>query len=175
MPLTVSQLKSLIRDVPDFPKPGILFRDITPVLLNAEAFSSVIDLLVDRVASQKASHLVAIESRGFVFGAPVADRLGLKFVLVRKKGKLPSDRISESYKLEYGEAELEIHSDSMKAGDRAVVIDDVLATGGTFEAGIKLVQRLNANPVLCLTVMELAFLEGRKRLSPVPVESLIVY
>lgn len=169
------ELTDYIRDVPDFPKPGILFRDITPLLGSPEAFSEVIDRLAARYQSQKVDAIVAVESRGFIFGAPLAIRLGASFVPVRKPGKLPYETIRHSYDLEYGSDTLEMHSDALKAGQRVVIVDDLLATGGTIEACLKLLSNFDVEIVECAFCINLAFLQGARRLKPHPIFSLLEY
>jgi adenine phosphoribosyltransferase len=169
------ELTDYIRDVPDFPKPGILFRDITPLLGSPEAFSEVIDRLTARYQSQKVDAIVAVESRGFIFGAPLAIRLGASFVPVRKPGKLPYETIRHSYDLEYGSDTLEMHSDALKAGQRVVIVDDLLATGGTIEACLKLLSNFDVEIVECAFCINLAFLQGARRLKPHPIFSLLEY
>lgn len=169
------ELTDYIRDVPDFPKPGILFRDITPLLGSPEAFSEVIDRLAARYQSQKVDAIVAVESRGFIFGAPLAIRLGASFVPVRKPGKLPYETIRHSYDLEYGSDTLEMHSDALTAGQRVVIVDDLLATGGTIEACLKLLSNFDVEIVECAFCINLAFLQGARRLKPHPIFSLLEY
>jgi adenine phosphoribosyltransferase len=171
----VADLARFVRNVPDFPKPGIVFRDITTLLQNPGAFASAIDELTSAAHSAKPDAVVAIESRGFIFGAPVAERLGVALVPVRKFGKLPAAAFRESYALEYGEDSLEIHKDALQPGMRAVVMDDLLATGGTAIAACRLVEALNAHVVCVLFLIELAFLSGRERLRDYDVASLIRY
>ena len=171
----MDRVKALIRDVPDFPKPGILFKDITPMLQDHVAFGQVIDAFAEMYAGAQVQAVVGMESRGFIFGAPLALKMGVPFVPVRKAGKLPADTEKVSYALEYGEATIEIHRDSLSAGQRVLVVDDLLATGGTAAATIDLIERLDAEVIACTFVIELAFLDGRARLGDVPVESLITY
>lgn len=171
----MTDLAQFIRDVPDFPKPGILFRDITPLLGSPEAFGEAIDRFVERYKSQEIDAVVAVESRGFIFGAPLAIRLGASFVPVRKPGKLPFHKISHSYDLEYGSDTIEIHSDALRAGQRVLVIDDLLATGGTIEACLKLIAGFNVHIVECAFCINLAFLQGARRLKPHSVFSLLEY
>lgn len=171
----MTDLAKFIRDVPDFPKPGILFRDITPLLGSPEAFGEAIDLFVERYKSQEIDAVVAVESRGFIFGAPLAIRLDASFIPVRKPGKLPYHKISHSYDLEYGSDTIEIHSDALRAGQRVLIIDDLLATGGTIEACLKLVSSFNVHIVECAFCINLAFLQGARRLKPHPVFSLLEY
>ncbi|MBI2885014.1 MAG: adenine phosphoribosyltransferase [Candidatus Omnitrophica bacterium] len=173
--MTADELKRHIRAIPDFPKPGILFRDITPLIQSGPAFRDVIDQLVRRYESQAIQAVVAIESRGLIFGAPLAYRLGAGLVLVRKAGKLPSTTIKKTYSLEYGEGVLEVHDDSLTAGSRVVLIDDLLATGGTMGAVVQMMDHFKAVIVEVAFVVELAGLQGRTRLTPHPIFSLIEY
>jgi adenine phosphoribosyltransferase len=168
-------LTRYIRDVPDFPEPGILFRDVTPLLKEPEAFAFALDHLVAAVESFAATAVVGIESRGFVFGAPVADRLKLPFVPVRKPGKLPAARMSVEYSLEYGSNQLDIHADALAGADRAVIVDDVLATGGTARAAAKLIELLGAEVAGCAFLIELNELGGRRQIAEYDVRSLIAY
>jgi adenine phosphoribosyltransferase len=168
-------LKSLIRDVPDFPRPGVLFRDITPLLRDPAAFRYAIDELTGLIAARAPDAIVGVESRGFLFGAPVAERLGLPFVPVRKAGKLPSERMSVEFALEYGESQLDIHTDALEPGQQAVVVDDLLATGGTAAAAAELVERLGARVRAIAFLVELASLGGRERLSGYEVLALVRY
>jgi adenine phosphoribosyltransferase len=164
-----------IRDVPDFPKPGILFKDIAPVLQHPAALQQVVDLLSQDAREHGAEVIVGIESRGFVFGVPIALQLGLPFTMARKLGKLPYDRISEEYALEYGTNTVEMHTDSVSPGHRAYVVDDLLATGGTAAAAARLVERLSGNVCGFGFMVELTFLNGRRLLSGYPVKALIEY
>lgn len=168
-------LKTLIRDVPDFPVPGILFRDITPLLQSPSAFDQALDALQAYVESRNAEAIVGIESRGFILGAPLASRLSLPFIPVRKPGKLPSARMSVEYALEYGEGQLDIHSDALTPGQRVVIIDDLIATGGTAEATAQLVGLLKAEIAGFAFLIELADLGGRNRLEGIDVFSLLRY
>ncbi len=168
-------LKDYIRSVPDFPKPGIMFRDITPLLNSSDAMREVIRRLAEPFRNAGVTTILAAEARGFVFGAPLAMELGAGFVPVRKPGKLPRETHKFSYDLEYGSDSLEIHSDAIAAGDRVLLVDDLLATGGTIEACLKLAQRQNADVIGAAFVIELAFLNGRQRLNSLPVNSLIIY
>ena len=167
-------LREVIRDIPDFPKPGIIFKDITPILTNSDAFRRVIDAFVDRYKCQKVDAFVGIESRGFLFAAPLAYLLNTSCVLIRKKGKLPYKTVEASYDLEYGSATIEMHIDSVKSGDNVVVIDDLLATGGTAAASCELLEGQGAHVKECAFVVELGFLDGRKKL-PSAVCSLVNY
>lgn len=168
-------IPSFIRDVPDFPKPGILFKDITPLLQDASAFSSCIDQLAALVSPSSYDLVCGIESRGFLFGAPLAQRTNKGFVPIRKPGKLPYKTVSQSYDLEYGTDRIEIHADAIAKGQRVLVVDDVLATGGTMDAAVKLIGGVGGRVTACSVVIELLFLNGRKRLEGVPVHSLVKY
>ncbi|ATX81903.1 adenine phosphoribosyltransferase [Mariprofundus ferrinatatus] len=164
--------QALIRDVPDFPKPGIVFKDITPMLADGPAFSAAISEMAALVGPD-VDAVVGIESRGFIFGAALAQKLGLGLVTVRKPGKLPADIHSVEYELEYGVDRLEIHRDALSHGHRVVIVDDLLATGGTANATVELVQKLGAEVDCCLFAIELAFLNGRASLDGVEVKSLL--
>jgi adenine phosphoribosyltransferase len=168
-------IKAFIRSVPDFPQPGILFRDITPLLREPAAYRYAIEQLVARIEPWAPTAVVGIESRGFLLGAPVALQLGLPFVPVRRAGKLPAERMSIEYALEYGEGQLDIHVDALTSDERAVIVDDLLATGGTCEATARLVERLGAGICGCAFVVELTALGGRGRLSGYEVTSLVQY
>lgn len=168
-------IRSLVRDVPDFPKPGIIFKDITPLLQNAEALRMICDELAGKFNDQKIDQVVGIESRGFIFSPVIAYQLGAGFVPVRKKGKLPSACETMSYDLEYGTDHLQIHKDAIQKGQRVIIVDDLLATGGTAEAVVKLVQKLGGVVVGLAFVIELEFLKGRSRLLKFPLHSLITY
>jgi adenine phosphoribosyltransferase len=168
-------LRTFIRDIPDFPKPGILFRDLTPLLAHGDAFRETIMRLAERAARLDPAVVAAIESRGFIFGAAVAAALGLGFVPLRKPGKLPHRTRKSVYDLEYGTDGIEIHEDAVTSGARVIIIDDLLATGGTARAAIGLARELGAEVVGALFVVELAGLEGRKRLGGVEADSLVVY
>jgi adenine phosphoribosyltransferase len=170
-----SRLKATIRDVPDFPKPGILFKDITPVLADPKLFRATVDYFAELHAGSHIDVVVGMESRGFLFGAPLAMDLSAAFVPARKPGKLPYDSIEVSYSLEYGTASLVMHSDAVRQGQKVLVVDDLLATGGTASATCKLVERLGGKVVACCFVIELDFLDGRKALQGVPVESIVHY
>lgn len=167
------ELQRYIRSIPDFPQPGILFRDITPLLGNAEAFRAAIAAMAAAAEAAQPAAIVGIESRGFLFGAPVADRLGLPFVPIRKEGKLPAARLSVEYALEYGESRLDIHRDALSPGTGAYIIDDVLATGGTALAAAKLVELLGARVAGMGFLIELDGLGGRDRLAPYRVEAVL--
>jgi adenine phosphoribosyltransferase len=167
--------RAAIRDIPDFPKPGILFKDITPLLSNEALFREVTATISAEFAGQGVSHVVGIESRGFIFGGPVAQALRAGFVPVRKPGKLPSEAIREEYALEYGTDALEIHKDVLHADSRVLVVDDVLATGGTAAATCRLIERTGARVVACAFVIELGALRGRARLGQRVVSALVTY
>jgi len=167
--------EGLVRDVPDFPKPGILFKDVTPIVQNHAALKQVVSLLTEYARKRRADLIVGIEARGFIFGTPVALELGLGFAPVRKLGKLPAECIKEEYALEYGTNTVEMHSDAVAKGQRVVIIDDLLATGGTAAAATRLVERLGGVVAGLAFVIELDFLEGRKSLGDHDVHSLIHY
>ncbi|MDX2932282.1 adenine phosphoribosyltransferase [Streptomyces ipomoeae] len=170
-------LLSRIRDVADYPEPGVMFKDITPLLADPAAFTALTDALADLTVRHGATKIVGLEARGFILGAPAAVRAGVGFIPVRKAGKLPGATLSQAYDLEYGSAEIEVHAEDLSAGDRVMVIDDVLATGGTAEASIQLIRRAGAEVAGVAVLMELAFLEGRRRLqlalAGAPLEALI--
>ena len=168
-------LKQCIRNIPDFPKKGILFRDITTLLNKKERFKEVVDILAKRYADKKIDTVVAIESRGFIFGGALAHKLGTAMVPVRKKGKLPYKTFSATYSLEYGEDTLEIHEDAFSQGSRVLLIDDLLATGGTMAAVIELVKKLKGEIVEIAFVIELSDLNGREKLKDYPVYSMVKY
>lgn len=168
-------LSRFIRDVPDFPAPGILFRDITPLLQDPAALRFALDEMASDVERHAATAIVGIESRGFLFGVPVAARLGLPFVPVRKPGKLPAARMSVEYSLEYGSGQLDIHADALTSADRVVVVDDLLATGGTALAAVKLTELLGARVEGLIFLIELAPLGGRAKLDGYDVRALIRY
>jgi len=168
-------LISYIRDVPDFPKPGIIFKDITPLLLDSDAFRQVIEELAYRFEEDEVDYVAAVESRGFIFGAPVALQLGAGFIPLRKPGKLPFKTVSETYSLEYGKDSIQVHEDACSSGDRVLIIDDLLATGGTVSAARKLLERLGADVVGAGFLIELDFLKGREKLGDLKIESLINY
>ncbi len=171
----IQLLEKNIRDIPDFPKKGILFKDITPLLAHPESFNACLELFEERCARLKADTIVGLESRGFIFGSALAARLGLPFVPARKPGKLPSKRVRVEYELEYGTDCLEMHEDAMEAGARVLIVDDLIATGGTAWAAKQLVRELGATVAGFAFVIELAFLHGRDRLGDSPIESLCVY
>jgi adenine phosphoribosyltransferase len=175
--MSIERVRGLIRDVPDFPQPGILFKDITPALADAQAFQSVLDAMEERLRGKAFDRVVGIESRGFVFGAAIADRLKIGFSPVRKLGKLPYKTHRIEYALEYGSGTLEAHVDAVKPGEKVAVVDDLLATGGTAWGAAQLVTRQQGKLGAFLFVIELSFLKGRRRLEEfsAPVEALIAY
>ena len=176
-----AKVRARIRDVPDFPKPGILFRDISPVLADAETLAAALDLHVHRIAdlvgpdAKGVDKVVGIESRGFLFGMALAHRIGAGFVLVRKPGKLPMATVEATYALEYGEDRLQIHADAIAAGERVVLVDDLLATGGTANAARDLVQRIGGEVVAAVFLVELLGLQGRTRLPDLRVEAVLAF
>jgi adenine phosphoribosyltransferase len=165
----------LIRDIPDFPKPGIVFKDITPVLRDAAAFQQVIDLFVEAARGAAPDIVAGVESRGFLFGAPVALALGVGFAPIRKIGKLPHETVQEKYDLEYGSSAVEIHRDAIAPGQRVLLVDDLLATGGTAAAAARLVEKLGGQVVGVSFLVELDFLSGREHLSRYDILSLVNY
>jgi adenine phosphoribosyltransferase len=171
----LDELKNIIRDIPDFPKKGIIFKDITTLLADGKSFHRMIDLIAHRYIGQHIQQVVGIEARGFILGSALAYKLGLGITLVRKAGKLPYTTRRKTYDLEYGTDTLEIHEDAFKPGDRVIVADDLLATGGTMAAVVDLVQELGAVVVECAFLAELEFLEGRKRLPDGKVFSLLKF
>jgi len=173
--ISESTLKELIRDIPDFPTPGILFRDITPVLQNPKAFREVVCSMVECVRPMKPDVIVGIESRGFILGAPIALELGTGFVPVRKAGKLPAETIKAEYALEYGTSTVEMHRDALEPGTRAVIVDDLLATGGTAKAAVQLVEELGGIVAGISFLIELTFLKGRNLLEGYDVRTIVSY
>ncbi|MCX8056368.1 MAG: adenine phosphoribosyltransferase [Ignavibacteria bacterium] len=169
------ELEKFIRDVPDFPKKGIIFKDITTLLKDKTAFKEALNQLYDKVKNLQVDKVVAIEARGFIFGSLLAEKLDAGFVPVRKPGKLPAEKISESYQLEYGVDTLEIHSDAIQKGEKVLIHDDLLATGGTVEAVCKMIERLGGEIVGIIFLIELDFLNGREKLKKYPVHSIIHY
>ncbi len=167
--------KSMIREVSDFPKPGILFYDITTLLKDADCLRSIIDEFSARYESANISKVIGIESRGFIFGSPLAYRLQAGFVPVRKPGKLPAEVFEVKYQLEYGSNSLAIHQDAIAPGERVLIVDDLLATGGTVDATVQLIRRLGGEIVEVACLVELLFLPGRERLKDIPIHSLITY
>ncbi|HUY37538.1 MAG TPA: adenine phosphoribosyltransferase [Candidatus Binataceae bacterium] len=172
--MTPEEIKKLIRDIPDFPKTGILFRDITPLIADPRGFAAIVDGLAEPYLGQ-VDTVLGIESRGFIIGAPVAYRLGVGLAIARKPGKLPFSTVDESYDLEYGSASLQMHSDAIKPGARVLIVDDLLATGGTAEAALKLVRRVGGVVVGCAFMVELSALGGLARIAPAKSFSLISY
>jgi len=168
-------LRSAVRDVVDFPKPGIVFKDITPILADGALFRQSISLLCETTGGVKIDKVVGIDARGFIFAAAVADRLGAGFVPVRKKGKLPWKTRQTAYSLEYGESIVELHEDAVKPGETILLVDDLLATGGTAAAAVKLLDELGARLVGISVLIELTFLHGRAKLAPHPVSSILSY
>ncbi len=168
-------LKALIREIPDFPKEGILFRDITTLLQDPAGLKYALDEMTERCRAMKPDYIVGIESRGFIFGMPIADRLGIGFVPVRKPGKLPAAIHAVEYELEYGSDRLELHQDAFKSGSRVVIVDDLLATGGTAQAAAQLIGKTEAELAGFAFAIELAGLAGRSKLPEVAVEALVVY
>ncbi len=173
-PLDTRSLRALVRDVPDFPKPGIGFRDITPVLASPDGFHSAVHGLAELARPYAPDHVLAAEARGFLFGPAVAAEIGAGFVLARKPGKLPRETVSVAYELEYGMDRLEVHTDAIGPGHRVLVHDDLLATGGTAKALCELVERAGGTVVACAFLLELAFLPGRERLAGHDVHALLV-
>jgi adenine phosphoribosyltransferase len=173
VPVTTKELASRIRDIPDFPKPGILFKDITTLLKDGESFKGAVDGLMERVGKRDVDVVVGMESRGFIFGAPIAYKLGVGFVPVRKLGKLPADVVSVEYDLEYGSATLEMHRDAISPGAKVLIVDDLLATGGTVAGTIELVKQLKGQIVALAFLIELTALKGRDKLSGYDIVTLI--
>ncbi|MEI6176624.1 MAG: adenine phosphoribosyltransferase [Verrucomicrobiota bacterium] len=173
--MSADHLRDSIRDVVDFPKEGIVFKDITPILADGELFRESITRLCETTGGVKVDKIVGIDARGFIFAAAVADRLGAGLVLVRKKGKLPWKTRQTAYSLEYGESIVEIHEDSVKPGETILLVDDLLATGGTAAAAVKLLDELGANLIGISVLIELSFLQGRSKLLPHTVHSILTY
>jgi adenine phosphoribosyltransferase len=171
----VDDLKLSIRDIPDFPKKGIIFKDITTLLQDAKSFARMIDMIANRYIGQQIDKVVGVEARGFLIGAALAYRLGAGVVLVRKPGKLPSETFSKSYDLEYGTDTLEIHKDAIKPGEKILIADDLLATGGTMAAVVDMVTQMQGDIVECCFMTELTFLDGRKKLPEGKVYSLLEF
>ncbi len=169
------ELKAMIRDVPDFPQKGITFRDITPVLANKDSFHEIVDLMSRHWLDKRIDHVAAIEARGFIPGAAIAVRLGAGFIPIRKAGKLPWRVLSHSYQLEYGTDQLDVHEDAVAAGERVLIVDDVLATGGTAAAAVELCRKLGSEVVGVQVLIELSALAGRERLKGIDVVSELVY
>lgn len=171
----MEDLKLTIRDIPDFPKKGIIFKDITTLLQDAKSFTRMIDMIANRYIGQRIDKVVGVEARGFLIGAALAYRLGAGVVLVRKPGKLPSETFSKTYDLEYGTDTLEIHKDAIKPGEKILIADDLLATGGTVAAVVDMVSQLGGDIIECCFMSELGFLEGRKKLPEGKVYSLLQF
>lgn len=171
----MKKLEEYVRTIPDFPEEGIMFRDVTSVLQDAEGLKLAIDSMIKELEGVEFDVIAGTESRGFIFGVPIAYALGKSFVPVRKKGKLPCETISAEYALEYGTAEIEMHKDAIKPGQRVVLVDDLIATGGTIEASIRLVEQLGGEVVKVLFLMELKGLKGREKLAGYDVASVITY
>jgi adenine phosphoribosyltransferase len=172
---TISKLRAAVRDVPDFPKKGILFKDITPILSDGGLFRESIDVFLQQCCGKSIDKIVGIDARGFLFGSAVAYELCVGFVPLRKKGRLPYKTESAKYSLEYGEAEMELHIDAIKEGERIVLIDDLLATGGTSASAATLIKKVGGNLVEAMFLIELEFLDGRTKLQPTPVTSFLKY
>jgi len=171
----MDRLRAGVRDVPDFPKKGIVFKDITPLLNDHALFRASIDLFLERCRGKEIDKIVGIDARGFLFGSAVAYELGVGFVPIRKRGKLPYRTDTAKYSLEYGEAEMEMHTDAVRKGERVVLVDDLLATGGTSAAAAALIRNAGADLLEAQFLIELEFLEGRKRLEPTPVTAFLKY
>ena len=171
----MKKIEEYVRSIPDFPEPGIIFRDITSVLQDADGLQLAINSMQDCLKDLDVDVIAGTESRGFIFGMPIAYALGKAFIPVRKKGKLPCETVSAEYDLEYGKAEIEIHKDAVKPGQKVVLVDDLIATGGTMEASCKLVEQLGGEVVKILFLMELAGLKGREKLAKYDVASVITY
>lgn len=171
----MKKIEEYVRSIPDFPEPGIIFRDVTSILQDADGLKLAIDSMQDYLKDMDVDVIVGTESRGFIFGVPIAYNLHKPFVPVRKKGKLPCETIERSYELEYGSATIEMHKDSIKPGQKVAIIDDLIATGGTIEAAIKMVEELGGEVVKVIFLMELAGLKGRERLAGYDVQSVIRY
>ena len=173
--MSIEAIKSAIRAIPDYPKKGILFRDITPLLQDAELFAESIDIMAERYKDNLPTKILGIEARGFIFGTALAYKLGIGFVPIRKKGKLPYKTLEASYELEYGTAVIEMHTDALTSNDRVVIIDDLLATGGTAAAAVSLVNKFGAKIDSIDFLVELSFLNGREKLKGYPVHSIMSY
>src|SRR5689334_23133895 len=172
---TVARLRAAVRDVPYFPKQGIMFKDITPVLSDPDLFRASVDLFLERCHGRHVDKIVGIDARGFLFGSAVAYELRVGFAPIRKRGKLPYTTATAKYSLEYGEAEIEMHTDAVRKGERVVLVDDLLATGGTSAAAAALIRNAGADLIEAQFLIELEFLEGRKRLEPTPVAAFLKY
>jgi adenine phosphoribosyltransferase len=173
--MSLDQVKAAIRDIPDFPKPGILFKDITPILRDPALFRAAVQVFADRHRGRALNRIAAVESRGFLFGAALAYELGIGFVPIRKKGKLPYHTVEQTYDLEYGTATIEVHRDAFEPGESVLLLDDLLATGGTARAAAQLIEKLGARVLEIDFLVELSFLGGRAKLEPHPVFAPIVF
>lgn len=173
--MSLDQVKAAIRDIPDFPKPGILFKDITPILRDPALFRAALQVFADRHRGRALNRIAAVESRGFLFGAALAYELGIGFVPIRKKGKLPYHTVEQTYDLEYGTATIEVHRDAFEPGESVLLLDDLLATGGTARAAAQLIEKLGARVLEIDFLVELSFLGGRAKLEPHPVFAPIVF
>ena len=171
----MKKMEEYVRAIPDFPEPGIIFRDVTSVLLDPDGLKLAVDSMIGLLDGVECDVIAGTESRGFMFGVPIAYQLGKGFIPVRKKGKLPCETISASYDLEYGSAEIEMHKDAIKPGQKVVLVDDLIATGGTLAASIELIEKLGGKVVKVVLLMELAGLKGREKLSGYEVASVITY
>jgi adenine phosphoribosyltransferase len=171
----IATLRTAVRDVPDFPKKGIIFKDITPILKDGALFRASIDVFLEECKGKKLDKVVGIDARGFVFGSAVAYELGIGFVPLRKKGRLPYKTESAAYTLEYGEAEMELHIDAIVPGEKIVLIDDLLATGGTSASAVTLIKKVGGELIKAIFLIELEFLHGREKLAPTPVTSFLKY
>mgnify|MGYP002627277949 CR=1 FL=1 len=171
----MKKVEDYIRTIPDYPEPGIMFRDVTSILQDAEGLKLAIDSMIQLLDGVEFDVIAGAESRGFIFGMPIAYALGKPFVMVRKAGKLPCETVSATYELEYGTATIEIHKDAVKSGQKVVLVDDLIATGGTIEAAAKLVEKLGGEVVKIIFLMELAGLKGREKLSQYDVASVVSY
>src|SRR2546421_11156049 len=171
----IARLRAAVRDVPDFPKKGIVFKDITPILNDGALFRSSIDIFLEQCRGKQIDKIVGIDARGFLFGSAVAYQLGVGFVPLRKKGRLPYKTESAKYSLEYGEAEMELHVDAIERGEKIVLIDDLVATGGTSASAATLIRKVGGDLIAAIFLIELEFLHGRKKLEPTPVTSFLKY
>jgi len=171
----IQKLRNAVRDVPDFPKPGIIFKDITPILGDGALFRASIDVFLEQCRGKKIDKIVGIDARGFLFGSAVAYELGVGFVPLRKKGRLPYKTESAKYSLEYGEAEMELHVDAITRGEKIVLIDDLLATGGTSASAATLIRKVGGDLTEAIFLIELEFLHGREKLAPTPVTTFLKY
>lgn len=171
----MKKIEEYVRSIPDFPEPGIIFRDVTSVLQDADGLRLAIDSLQEKIGDLKPDLIVGLESRGFIFGMPLAYNLHVPFIPIRKKGKLPCETVEASYELEYGSASIEMHKDAVKPGQKIVIVDDLIATGGTVAAAVHLIEELGGEVVKIVFLMELAGLKGREKLAGYDVESVICY